>query len=193
MNGEVAKRRIRAGTIERDGVLERLQMAFVDGKLDREEYDERQALCLKSKYLDELDGLVVDLGDSEVASLAAAPAASMPAAFTGEPIKTFAVMSGREIYVTADRPVVESFAFLGGNEVHVADAMGPGRQVELSLASVMGGHNVYVPEGVRVVDESFGFLGGVAITKKARGDGSHGTVIIRGFNVMGGVNVRRET
>ncbi len=191
VNGEVEKQRVRAGTIERDGVLEQLQAAFVDGKLDREEYDERQALCLKSKYLDELDALVADLGTPRSTSLAEPPAASMPTAVVGEPTKTFAIMSGREISVTADRPAVESLAFVGGAEVHVA-AMGPGGQVELSLSSILGGYNVYVPAGVRVVDESSSFLGGVAIDKKTRGDGSNGTVVIRGFNFMGGVNVRLE-
>ncbi len=165
-------------------------MAFVDGKLDREEYDERQALCLNAKYIDELEHLVTDLGGQQVMPFAA-PAAA-PVALGGEPIKTFAVMSGKDIYLTPDRPSVEGFAFWGGDDIHVAGVMGPGVQIELSLVSIMGGHDVYVPEGVRVVDESVSFMGGVSIKKKARGDGSNGTVIIRGFNFMGGVDVKLE-
>ena len=70
--------------------------------------------------------------------------------------------------------------------------MGPGVEVELTLSSIMGGHVVYVPPGVRVIDQSTSIMAGVAISRKAHGDGSNGTVIIRGFNFWGGTTVKLQ-
>lgn len=46
------------------------------------------------------------------------------------------------------------------------------------------------PPGVRVLDESIAIMAGNEIKKKARGDGSNGTLILRGLIFWAGSTVR---
>ena len=98
-------------------------------------------------------------------------------------------MSGKVIHLDAKTPAVNSFALWGGNEIRTEAVMSPGAEIELSLSSIMGGHTVYVPEGVRVIDHSVNIMAGVHVSNEAAGDGSNGTLIITGFNFWGGTSV----
>lgn len=188
---EVSRRRMRVGTAERDAVLEVLSLAYADGQLDHEEFTERQEKCLVAKFDDELVPLMADLPAARAVAQQSQPTGPVIAA-DARAAQEFAFMGGKDIYLDAHTPTVTSFAFMGGNQIHTCLVMGPGVTIELSLSSIMGGHDVFVPEGVRIVDQSTNVMGGVEIKKRARGDGSNGTLIIRGFNLMGGVSVRLE-
>ncbi|MBB1570678.1 MAG: DUF1707 domain-containing protein [Propionibacterium sp.] len=191
-----AQVRMRIGDAERDSVLEVLRDAYAAGQLDNEEFNDRQQMCLKARYSDDLSGLVEDLPIGTGAGPNAIAPVSAPAApvfaLSGEEITEFAFMSGKVIHLDRGRPTLVSKAFWGGNEIYVENAMGPGVEVELTLSSIMGGHVVYVPPGVRVIDQSTSIMAGVAISRKAHGDGSNGTVIIRGFNFWGGTTVKLQ-
>ena len=78
---------------------------------------------------------------------------------------------------------------LGGNDYDLCDVMGPGVEFTIESVNFLGGHDIYVPPGVRVIDKSVSILGGVDIAQNARGDGSNGTLIISGFNLLGGDDV----
>ncbi len=184
---------MRIGDTERDAVLGVLQNAYGEGQLTLEEFDERQQLCLKARYIGDLSALVVDLPGGEgwhhavtrPAKLSSAPAVSQGAAGRNE----LAFMSGKVIHLDAKTPAVNSFALWGGNEIRTEAVMSPGAEIELSLSSIMGGHTVYVPEGVRVIDHSVNIMAGVHVSNEAAGDGSNGTLIITGFNFWGGTSV----
>lgn len=184
---------MRIGDTERDAVLGVLQNAYGEGQLTLEEFDERQQLCLKARYIGDLSALVVDLPGGEgwhhavtrPANLSSAPAVSQGVAGRNE----LAFMSGKVIHLDAKTPAVNSFALWGGNEIRTEAVMGPGAEIELSLSSIMGGHTVYVPEGVRVIDHSVNIMAGVHVSNEAAGDGSNGTLIITGFNFWGGTSV----
>ncbi len=177
--------RMRVGHAEKDAVLEILGKAYGDGKLELDEYEQRQDACLAARFADELAPLTSDLS----ASPAVLPKTHES---RGAPLKVF-IMSGKDMLLEPERPTVRGFAFWGGSNIHVGDAIGPGVRLELSLTSIMGGYDVFVPPGVRVVDESQSFLGGVEIKRDARGDGANGTLIIRGFNLMGGTSVKLDS
>ena len=184
---------MRIGDAERDAVLGVLQNAYGEGQLTLEEFDERQQNCLRARYIDDLSALVVDLPGgagwhhavTRPANPASAPVATRGAAVRNE----IAFMSGKVIHLDARTPAVTSFALWGGNEIRTEAVMGPGVEIELSLSSIMGGHSVYVPERVRVIDQSVNIMAGVDVSEKADGDGSNGTLIIKGFNFWGGTSV----
>ncbi len=176
---------MRIGHAEKDAVLEVLGKAYADGQLELEELEQRQTTCLAAKYADELPALTSDLSALPVARPETQEA-------KGAPLR-FAVMGGTDLLLGPELPTVRSFALWGGNHIFIGDVMGPGVRLELSLISLMGGHGVFVPPGVRVIDESFSLMGGVDINRDARGDGSNGTLVIRGFNCMGGINVKLDT
>src|SRR5689334_20058844 len=66
--GEVATR---ASDLERDAVVQRVQDAFAEGRLDDTEFDERSRAALTARTHADLDALLADLP--------AAPAATGPA------------------------------------------------------------------------------------------------------------------
>ncbi|RRD03719.1 DUF1707 domain-containing protein [Arachnia propionica] len=184
--------RMRVGTAERDAVLEVLSLAYADGQLDHEEFTQRQEVCLNAKFDDELATLTADLPAARAVMPAVQPAAAPLIAADARSAQEIAFMSGKDIHLDAHTPTVTSFAFMGGNAIHTAGVMGPGVTIEISLSAMWGGHDVFVPKGVRVIDQSVNIMGGVEIKKRARGDGSNGTLIIRGFNLMGGTTVKLD-
>ncbi len=152
---------------------------------------------MAARYREDLALVVSDLPEGQ-SWMAVSP--QPPATSTAYPVVSsestassdFAFMSGKDLYFDANCRQFSSFAMWGGHNIHLAAALGPGTVVELQLSSVMGGYNVYVPEGVNVIDKTTCIMAGVNTDRKARGDGSQGTLVLRGFHLMGGVNVKAE-
>ncbi|MEZ5084842.1 MAG: DUF1707 domain-containing protein [Tessaracoccus sp.] len=199
MTAQPPERRLRAGDAEREAVLQVLQRAFEAGRLSLEEMGERQDRALKMVYVDEMVALVADL--PEGGGLAPVPRSpySPPAPLSSSaPVPvgppdggmSIAIMSGRERVFDPGTTEAAGFAFWGGDTVDLTRAMGPGVTFTLTLNAIMGGYEVYVPPGVRVLDESIAIMAGNEIKKKARGDGSNGTLILRGLIFWAGSTVR---
>lgn len=188
MNDAMPRNRYRAGDADRDRVLTALQEAYSEGRLDLEEMQERQERVLRSRYIDELPLVLEDLPQSSL--VRAQPAASpQPVAPESEGDFSLAIMSGRAIRVARGTRAMSGFAWWGGNEIDLTDAMGPGSVVTLTLHAVMGGNRIRVPEGVRVVDQSLAIMAGNDI-EKAQGDGSNGTLVLKGFLFWAGNEVK---
>lgn len=197
MSADLPERRLRAGDADRDHALTIIQRAYEAGRLDLDEMRERQEKALKSKFTDELPALVADLPEgselqlrppSDLADVGAYE--SLPATGPAEGGAHVAIMSGREVLVEPGTRDISCLSFWGGNDYDLTQAMGPGRIVTMELNSIMGGCNVYVPPGVRIVDQSASVMGGNGIKSKAQGDGSNGTVVLKGLNLMGGNDVK---
>lgn len=191
----VPRKRLRAGDADRDAVLEILQRAHGEGRLGIEELGERQDKALEAKYTDQFDELVEDLPEgrhlmsTDAGGVAARHQAPLPA--TGEPQRTtFTVMSGRDVLIEPGTRHYLNFAWWGGDNIDLTSAMGPGVIITLELHAIMAGHDIYVPEGVRVVDDSFAIMAGNDIDRQAQGDGSNGTVILKGFLWWAGHDVK---
>lgn len=190
----VPRKRLRAGDADRDAVLEILQRAHGEGRLGIDELGERQDRALEAKYTDELTDLVDDLPGGRAVVVDAdsgiAPRHSaLPAA--GPPERTsFSIMSGRDVTIEPGTRHYLNFAWWGGDNLDLTHAMGPGVVITLELHAIMAGHNIYVPEGVRVVDDSLAIMAGNDIDREARGDGSNGTVILKGFLWWAGHDVK---
>ena len=101
-------------------------------------------------------------------------------------------MSGREVRVSPGTATVRSFALMGGDDVFLAEAMGPGIEVTLESYAMWAGNTVYVPGGVRIIDRTINIMAGNDISKKAQGDGSNGTVILTGFSLMAGHDIKLD-
>jgi hypothetical protein len=81
---------------------------------------------------------------------------------------------------------------MGGDEVYLTDALGPGVEVTVESYAMWAGNTVYVPGGVRIVDRTVNIMAGNDISRKAQGDGSNGTVILTGFSLMAGHEVKLD-
>lgn len=81
-----------------------------------------------------------------------------------------------------------AFAVLGGCEVDLTNADFEKGPVVLEVLALMGGVEVKVPEGWRVVGEVMPFMGGVDL--RTRPGRSGRVLIIRGVAVWGGIEVK---
>lgn len=73
----------RASDRDRDAVVQRVQDAFAEGRLDDAEFDERMRAALSARTYGELDVLLTDLPAVAPAPAPAAAAVTRPAAVTG--------------------------------------------------------------------------------------------------------------
>ena len=196
MSEIVPQRRIRAGDVDRDAVLELLQNAHAAGRLDVEELGERQDAALRARYTDELTGLVEDLPEGQVVADSIAtpvvPSSAAPPANWTEASWSLTLMSGRDVVVPPGMVGLRDFALWGGNDIFLGDVMGPGVVVTLELHAIMAGHDIYVPPGVRVIDECLAVMAGNDIDRSARGDGSNGTLVRRGFLFWAGHDIHLQ-
>ena len=189
------RKRLRVGDADRDAVLAVLQQAHAEGRLSIEELGERQDQVLRAKYADQFDDVVDDLPEgrdlmaADSRHLAARRPVSMPA--TGQPERTTVTfMSGRDIIIEPGTTRYTNLAWWGGDSIDLSTAMGPGVVITLELHAIMAGHDIYVPEGVRVLDESIAIMAGNDVDREAQSDGSNGTVILKGFLWWAGHDVK---
>ncbi len=105
-------------------------------------------------------------------------------------------MSRKTIVVERGTRHYQNFAFGGGGTIDLTSAMGPGVVMTLEVHAIWAGYDIHVPEGVRVVDESLqiGVMGlaGSDVEPEASGDGSNGTVILKGFLWTARLKVKRS-
>lgn len=184
----VPRPRMRAGDADRDDALRVLQQAHAAGRLSVEELGSRQDAVLAAQYVDDLLPVVADL--PEGALLQAGPAVAMPSPATTDVGMSVTFMTGRDVDLAPGTSLYRNFAWWGGDDIILDRALGPGVLLTLELSAVMAGHDIYVPEGVRVIDESFAIMAGNDIDQDARGDGSNGTLILKGFLFWAGHDVK---
>lgn len=208
---EPAARRLRAANADRQRVIDVIGRAHEAGRLSAAERDERTEAASRAIHLDELPALVEDLPEHEswpllpsstkADKLPAVPASSsvaeatdssrsmLPATAPADGGFSVSVMSGRDVAVAPGTEEIGNFAFWGGNNYDLTRAMGPGRTVVLNLNAVMAGSDITVPPGVRVVDESLAVMAANTIKPKAQGDGSNGTLVLKGLLFWAGNTV----
>lgn len=191
------ERRFRAGDPERDRALTVIQQAYEAGRLDLDELRDRQEQVLQVRFTDEIAPLLADLPEahglevSPGSPVVPQPAyAPLPAVAEPDAGWSVSIMSGRDELVHSGITRLANFAWWGGNNYDLTEAMGPGRVVTLELHAVMGGNEIYVPDGVRVIDRAVAIMAGNDIKPDAQGDGSNGTLVLTGFLFWGGNTVR---
>src|SRR5699024_347203 len=104
------------------------------------ELTERQSRALQVRYTDEIADIVADLPEG-IGLVDAAPLATRPPApgrlANADYGSSVSIMTGKEIVLPAGTRHMTDFAFWGGNEIDVTDALGPGRILTLELHAIM--------------------------------------------------------
>lgn len=188
-------KRLRASDADRDAVLTVLHEAYAAGRLDLGDLTQRQELALAARYIDQLPELVADVPegrelDSRWSMGRRRPRSVVPSS-TPPGGWTTTILTGRRIDLKAGDEV-HNFTLLGGDDIYLRDALGPGVVLTMELPTVLGGHNLHVPRGVHVIEETQAVAGGNTIRRSAQGDGSNGTLVLRGMIVLGGHTVRLD-
>ncbi|WP_203567934.1 DUF1707 SHOCT-like domain-containing protein [Aestuariimicrobium ganziense] len=206
--------RIRAGHDDRSRVTEALAQAYAEGKLDHDEFEERSATVMGARYLDELGGVLADLGGAAPSAqlvrpaeerpvVPAAPAGSTEVGMRYDPSATpnglsVGVFSGQDRvgrWVVGPRHT--SVAVMGGVSLDLRQAVHTSNEVIVNAWAFMGGVEIIVGPDTDVVVEGFGFMGGFGWDPRGRSktqptNPKGPRVRVKGMAVWGGVGVVRR-
>jgi hypothetical protein len=174
---------LRVSDAERDATLQMLGDHAAVGRLTLDELEERSGRALAAKTRGELATLTGDLPQSQ-----AQPATTKP------PVRwMIAVMGGshrRGRFRAVGR--INAVAIMGGDEIDLRDAEIEGGELTLTLVSIMGGANIYVPDSIEVEVGGFSLMGGNTEIGSQRTPRPGAPVIrIQAYNLMGGATIYR--
>jgi hypothetical protein len=188
---------LRASDADRDQVATLLSTAYAEGRLTREEHDERVDQLMAAKTFDDLIPITRDLvvvGSPPPLVAAPQSASHFTIDATGQdlqPDKMIAIFGG----VTRTgrwrvRKKIQAFALFGGMDLDLRDAVFEAPVVEIAGFWCFGGLDMKVPEGIDVRDQTAGIFGGTDV--RDIGDPVPGapTLVIKGVALFGGVSVR---
>jgi hypothetical protein len=193
--GPVAGGHLRASDSDRDQVASVLSTAFAEGRLSRDEYDERLDSLLHAKTFDDLVGLTRDL--VVVASPTPVPTpeptgyAVDPSVASSEIDRMVGIFGGAERKGKwRIRRQTETYALFGGIDLDLREAVFESQVVEIRGFWCFGGMEIKVPAGVEVRDQTSGIFGGTDV--KDLGDPQPGApvIVLKGVSLFGGVSVR---
>ena len=190
-------RQLRVSDNEREAVAERLREAAGEGRLGLDELEDRITAVYTAKTYAELEPITRDLPASTGAAPSAAPATRTRGRWrvgmNPRRRKTFVVMGGSDnkgAWVVPKSYI--AFAVMGGIQLDLREAEYEDMEVTINASCVMGGIEIIVPEGLNVQVHGFGFMGGYSGTPVGPVDPTAPTVHVRGFALMGGVEVKRK-
>lgn len=194
--GPVAGGNLRASDADRDQVATLLSTAYAEGRLSREEHDERIDQLMAARTFDDLLPITQDLVIVGPPAPVATPQSSSRFAIdtTGqnaESDKMIAIFGG----VTRKgrwrvRKNTHALALFGGMDLDLRDAIFEAPVVEISGFWCFGGLDIKVPEGIEIRDQTAGIFGGTDV--RDVGDPTPGapTLVIKGVSLFGGVSIK---
>ncbi len=193
--GPIAGGHLRASDADRDHVATVLSTAYAEGRLTREEHDERIDQLMAAKTFDDLIPITRDL--VIVGTPSPVPTAQPSSRFTidttgqtAEPDRMIAIFGG----VTRKgrwrvRKNIQSLTLFGGTDLDLRDAIFEAPVVEISGFWCFGGLDIKVPEGIEVRDQTAGIFGGTDIRDIGEPAPGAPTLVIKGVSLFGGVSV----
>ena len=194
--GPIAGGNLRASDTDRDQVATLLSTAYAEGRLSREEHDERIDQLMAAKTFDDLLPITRDVVIVGPPASVATPQSTSRFAIdtTGqnpESDKMIAIFGG----VTRKgrwrvRKNTHALALFGGMDLDLRDAIFEAPVVEISGFWCFGGLDIKVPEGIEVQDQTAGIFGGTDV--RDVGDPAPGapTLVIKGMSLFGGVSIK---
>lgn len=180
--------RLRISDADRHRVAEVLREAAGEGRLELEELDERLEATYAARTYADLVPITHDLPAPRPAGGALAPATRYES--------SYAVLTGVDRKgVWEVGPSHTAFAFMGGIDIDLREAVFTSPEVVITANAVMGGIDVIVNAHTRVVVEGAGIMG---TFEQARDkvapqlDERSPVVRVRGAAIMGAVTVVRK-
>lgn len=195
--GPMAGGNLRASDADREQVATVLSTAYAEGRLTRDEHDERLEQLLQARTFDQLvpitNDLVVLSPPGQPTSVAPVPDGPFTIDTNGQTLesdKMIAVFGG----VTRSghwrmRKTTRALALFGGIDLDLRDAVFEDRVVEISGFWCFGGLDIKVPEGVEVRDQTAGIFGGTDISNVGEPAPGAPVLVIKGMSLFGGVMV----
>lgn len=185
---------LRASDADRTQVSTLLSAAYAEGRLTRQELDERLEQVLCARTFDDLVPLTVDLVPTGPAPSTAPPAQPRytvePEAARGTTGKMIAVCGGvdrRGRWRMCRRTF--ALALFGGISLDLREAVLEGPVIEITGFWCFGGLDITLPAGMEVHDETSGIFGGTEVKDLGERVPGAPTLVIKGATLFGGVSV----
>jgi hypothetical protein len=182
---------IRAGDRDRDAVVQRLQEAFAEGRLDDEEFDHRTRAALTARLSSDLAVLTTDLPETTRSSRTAEPALAVrKPGRLAIAYKSSVRRAGRWQVPEQFRTVV--YKGSGHIDLRAAELTGP--VTTLFAIAYKSRIDVLVPLGVRVELDGFGVSKGWSPEEdlESRLPADAPVVHVRGIGYKGTIEVRTK-
>lgn len=190
---------LRISDDDRHKVAEVLREAAGEGRIDIEELDERLEATYAARTYADLVPITVDLPVPTAAKLPVQPLAeaTSPQVVPGaREEKHLAILSGVErkgVWVVPQHLTVN--CFMGGADLDLRRAQFAASEVVITVNAIMGGADIKVNPHTQVIMEGTGIMGafsGPSDRTPPELDANSPVVRIRGFALMGGVDVSRR-
>ncbi len=189
---------LRISDQDRHQVAEVLREAAGEGRIDLDELDQRLDATYAARTYADLVPITLDLPSAAATHLPSRAAAASPSPVVPGPAaeRHLAILGGVErkgVWVMPQHLTVN--AFLGGADLDLREAQFAAREVTLTINAIMGGADIKVNAHTHVIMEGVGILGGYSGPNDdvpAELDANSPVLRIKGFALMGGVNVSRR-
>ena len=201
--GPIAGGHLRASDTDRDKVTTVLSTAYAEGRITREEHDERLDQVMRAKTFDDLVPITSDLVPLTAGSTPTPVQATRPVP-ANVPNTQFQIDTSHDsgsdqliaIFGGATRKgrwrmpkQSTALALFGGIDIDLTEATFESTEIEITGFWCFGGLNITAPPGIEVRDRTAGIFGGTDI--KGLGDPVPGApvITIKGATLFGGVSV----
>lgn len=193
--GPIAGGYLRASDADRDQVATLLSTAYAEGRLTREEHDERVDELMAAKTFDDLIPITRDLVIVASPAPAAAPqSADFTIDTTGrnrQPDKMIAIFGGvSRSGKWRVRKNIQALTLFGGMDLDLRNAIFEAPVVEISGFWCFGGLDIKVPAGIDVQDQTAGIFGGTDVRDIGEPAPGAPTLVIKGVTLFGGISIR---
>lgn len=181
---------MRASDADRDKYATVLQEAYAQGRLTRDEYDERLDACMRAKTYGDLSPLVADLPPGNLPVVR--PAADiLPASRPTAPM--IAIFSGVErkgVWELSDDNV--AVAVFGEVKIDLRQATIPAGESEIRAFAILGSVEIIVEPGTLVDCSGIGILGEFSGTKNTPTRADSPVIRVTGLAMLGSVTVKEK-
>ncbi|HEY5820883.1 MAG TPA: DUF1707 domain-containing protein [Propionibacteriaceae bacterium] len=182
---------IRASDADRDQVSEVLQMAYAEGRITSDELGERTAAAVQARTFDDLVPLTADLLPAPAPQPTRFPVNTGPAVPTGSPERMVSVLSStKRVGPWRVNRFNSATACLGDVLIDLTEATFDSPVVEVNCSQFLGSIKVRVPLGTNVILEAVNIAAGSSAKGFGPPDPEMPTVIIKGVNILGDIQVR---
>jgi hypothetical protein len=169
---------LRIADSDRERTVRTLGEHHAVGRITYEEFVERMDRAYEARTGEELEALTRDLPER----------AAAPVGARKKKRWLVSVMSGsdRTEEVAPEETVV--LDFMGGSDLDLRHAQFPAEETTVTAIAIMGGSDIWVPEGARVEMSGFAFMGGNDNHVPPGGSGPR--IRVRAWSLMGGIDVQ---
>jgi hypothetical protein len=179
----------------REEVIDQLIMNYSHGKLSYEAFERRLDIAMASTSNVEIAALADDLDlkvdpayvESKRRDFSAQYAVG--ASEEADMIVNIFGGSNRSGRWTVAKEI-RSVSIFGGANIDFTDAQFSQPEVRMKVFCLFGGDNIYVPENVNVISKAFCVFGGVDNKAPCIANRNSPTIIIEGFAIFGGINIK---